>query len=89
MRLRDLAVIAGVPQPDSALVSSLERNGPFSTATLQGNQATDPDALLALRVNGVDLSLDHGYPAQDHRSGSARGAQHQMGAVHRVQGGVR
>ena len=26
---------------------------------------------------------------QDHRSGSARGAQHQMGAVHRVQGGVR
>ena len=64
VRLRDLAVIAGVPQPDSALVSSLERNGPFSTATLQGNQATDPDALLALRVNGVDLSLDHGYPAR-------------------------
>ncbi len=64
VRLRDLAVIAGVPQPDSALVSSLERNGPFSTAMLQGNQATDPDALLALRVNGVDLSLDHGYPAR-------------------------
>lgn len=64
VRLRDLAVIAGVPQPDSALVSSLERSGPFSTAALQGNQATDPDALLALRVNGVDLSLDHGYPAR-------------------------
>jgi DMSO/TMAO reductase YedYZ molybdopterin-dependent catalytic subunit len=24
----------------------------------------DPDSLLALRVNGVDLSLDHGYPAR-------------------------
>jgi DMSO/TMAO reductase YedYZ molybdopterin-dependent catalytic subunit len=24
----------------------------------------DPDALLALCVNGVDLSPDHGYPAR-------------------------
>jgi len=23
----------------------------------------DPRSLLALRVNGADLSLDHGYPA--------------------------
>ena len=23
-----------------------------------------PDSVLALRVNGVDLSLDHGYPAR-------------------------
>ena len=33
-------------------------------ATLQANQIGDPDALLALRVNGADLSLDHGYPAR-------------------------
>jgi len=25
---------------------------------------TDDRSLLALRVNGVDLSLDHGYPAR-------------------------
>jgi DMSO/TMAO reductase YedYZ molybdopterin-dependent catalytic subunit len=24
----------------------------------------NPDSLLALRVNGVDLSPDHGYPAR-------------------------
>jgi DMSO/TMAO reductase YedYZ molybdopterin-dependent catalytic subunit len=24
----------------------------------------DPDSLLALRVNGADLTLDHGYPAR-------------------------
>jgi DMSO/TMAO reductase YedYZ molybdopterin-dependent catalytic subunit len=24
----------------------------------------DPDALLALQVNGADLSPDHGYPAR-------------------------
>jgi DMSO/TMAO reductase YedYZ molybdopterin-dependent catalytic subunit len=31
---------------------------------LQRNQVLSPDALLALRVNGADLSLDHGYPAR-------------------------
>jgi DMSO/TMAO reductase YedYZ molybdopterin-dependent catalytic subunit len=45
-------------------VTSLERAGAFSRASLQANQVLDPDALLALRVNGVDLSLDHGYPAR-------------------------
>jgi DMSO/TMAO reductase YedYZ molybdopterin-dependent catalytic subunit len=31
---------------------------------LQRNQILNPDSLLALRVNGVDLSVDHGYPAR-------------------------
>jgi DMSO/TMAO reductase YedYZ molybdopterin-dependent catalytic subunit len=43
---------------------SLEGAGIFSQARLQSNQVGDPDALLALKVNGVDLSLDHGYPAR-------------------------
>jgi DMSO/TMAO reductase YedYZ molybdopterin-dependent catalytic subunit len=62
--LRDLARLAGVPSPRSALVASLERFGAFNRATLQANQIDDPDSLLALRVNGVDLSPDHGYPAR-------------------------
>jgi DMSO/TMAO reductase YedYZ molybdopterin-dependent catalytic subunit len=45
-------------------VTSLQRGGAFGAATLQANQIRDPDALLALRVNGADLSLDHGYPAR-------------------------
>ena len=32
--------------------------------TLRGNQIADGDSLLALQVNGVDLSDDHGYPAR-------------------------
>ena len=32
--------------------------------TLNGGQLRDPDALLALKVNGADLSPDHGYPAR-------------------------
>jgi DMSO/TMAO reductase YedYZ molybdopterin-dependent catalytic subunit len=62
--LRDLARLAGVPSPVSARVASLERYGAFNRAVLQRNQVVHPDSLLALRVNGADLSLDHGYPAR-------------------------
>jgi DMSO/TMAO reductase YedYZ molybdopterin-dependent catalytic subunit len=64
VRLADLARIAGVRVPRTARVTSLQRGGAFGEATLQPNQVRDPDALLALRVNGGDLSLDHGYPAR-------------------------
>ncbi|MBI2696841.1 molybdopterin-dependent oxidoreductase [Mycobacterium nebraskense] len=64
VRLADLARLAGVPAPESALVASLERFGAFGRATLQGSQVLHPDALLALRVNGADLSPDHGFPAR-------------------------
>jgi DMSO/TMAO reductase YedYZ molybdopterin-dependent catalytic subunit len=64
VRLRDLARLAGVAAPQSASVESLERFGAFNHAVLQGNQVEDPDSLLALRVNGAELSLDHGYPAR-------------------------
>jgi DMSO/TMAO reductase YedYZ molybdopterin-dependent catalytic subunit len=64
VRLADLARIAGVRVPRAARVASLQRGGAFGRATLQANQIAHPDALLALRVNGADLSLDHGYPAR-------------------------
>ncbi|GIF48828.1 DMSO/TMAO reductase YedYZ molybdopterin-dependent catalytic subunit [Asanoa ferruginea] len=64
VRLADLAALAGVPDPGSAHVTSLERGGLFRQATLQANQVADRDSLLALRVNGADLSADHGFPAR-------------------------
>ncbi|ALG06293.1 molybdopterin-dependent oxidoreductase [Kibdelosporangium phytohabitans] len=64
VRLRDLCALAGLPQPASAHIRSLEKTGSFNAATLQANQVLDPDSLLALRVNDADLSLDHGYPAR-------------------------
>ncbi|MET8368050.1 molybdopterin-dependent oxidoreductase [Micromonospora sp. NPDC005194] len=64
VRLRDLAALAGVADPASARVSSLEQAGLFRTAVLAANQVLNPDSLLALRVNGVDLAPDHGYPAR-------------------------
>jgi DMSO/TMAO reductase YedYZ molybdopterin-dependent catalytic subunit len=35
-----------------------------STVVLSGEQVSAPGSLLALRVNGADLSLDHGFPAR-------------------------
>ncbi|MDT5087725.1 MAG: hypothetical protein QOG47_432 [Mycobacterium sp.] len=64
IRLGDLAALAGVSRPARASVRSLERAGAFNRAVLQANQVRNPDSLLALRVNGVNLSADHGYPAR-------------------------
>jgi DMSO/TMAO reductase YedYZ molybdopterin-dependent catalytic subunit len=64
VRLRDLAAAAGVAQLASARVKSLERVGAFRSVQFTAAQMLHPDSLLALRVNGVDLSLDHGFPAR-------------------------
>ncbi len=64
VRLADLARLAGLQHPSSALVSSLEEHGAFNHAVLESNQIADLDSLLALKVNGVDLSADHGFPAR-------------------------
>jgi DMSO/TMAO reductase YedYZ molybdopterin-dependent catalytic subunit len=63
VRLRYLATLSGVPDPVTAAVASIEQGG-FSRSGLTAGQVLDPDALLALRVNGVDLSPDHGFPAR-------------------------
>jgi len=64
VRLRDLALLAGVPAPAAARVVSIERGGAFGRAWLNAGQVLDPDSLLALRVNGAALSLAHGAPAR-------------------------
>jgi len=64
VRLRDLAALAGITSPSSVVVQSLQHGGGFNRAALSAEQIMDPDSLLALQVNGADLSLDHGYPAR-------------------------
>ncbi len=63
VRLRDLAALCGVHGPASVTSVSLER-GTYGQATLGHEQLADPRSLLALCVNGVNLSLDHGFPAR-------------------------
>ena len=65
VRLRDLAAMAGFHgQAPEVFVESVERGGSFGSTVLRANQVQDPRSLLALRVNGADLSPDHGYPAR-------------------------
>lgn len=64
VRLTDLAAMAGAPGGAVVLVESLQEGGAFRQATLASNQIEDTRSLLALQVNGEDLTLDHGYPAR-------------------------
>ena len=64
MRLLDLARMAGVDNPKTLEARSLQAHGRLRRVTLNRGQVHHPHAMLALRVNGVDLSLDHGYPAR-------------------------
>ncbi|WP_442272092.1 molybdopterin-dependent oxidoreductase [Streptomyces sp. M-16] len=65
VRLSDLAALVrlGTDTPQ-VLVESVQRGGSFSSVVLAPNQARDHRSLLAMRVNGADLSPDHGYPAR-------------------------
>lgn len=64
VRLADLARLVGAPAGAILLVESLEPRGAFREVVLTPAQVADQRALLALCVNGVDLSLDHGFPAR-------------------------
>jgi DMSO/TMAO reductase YedYZ molybdopterin-dependent catalytic subunit len=64
VRLADLAAEVGAAPDTSLFVESLQRGGGFGSATLSSGQVRAPDALLALRVNGADLTADHGFPAR-------------------------
>ena len=84
VRLADLARMAGAPGAASALVRSLQPRGVLSRASLNAGQLGHPDALLALKVNGADLSPDHGYPARIIVPAPAGRAQHEVGRGDRV-----
>ncbi|MFJ6701167.1 MULTISPECIES: molybdopterin-dependent oxidoreductase [unclassified Streptomyces] len=65
VRLTDLAALVGLgTDTPQVLVESVQRGGAFSSVVLAANQARDDRSLLAMRVNGADLSPDHGFPAR-------------------------
>jgi DMSO/TMAO reductase YedYZ molybdopterin-dependent catalytic subunit len=64
VRISDLAKLVGIDRPFRVQTSSIADNGLFDSATLDSEQTSDERTLLAMKVNGTDLSLDHGYPAR-------------------------
>ncbi|MFJ3880257.1 molybdopterin-dependent oxidoreductase [Streptomyces sp. NPDC090077] len=64
VRVRDLLERAGGGPRSRARVVSLEEAGAYRVMEMGRLYAQDPLTLLALRLNGAVLSLDHGYPAR-------------------------
>ncbi|MBJ6635450.1 molybdopterin-dependent oxidoreductase [Streptomyces sp. I5] len=64
VRLRDLAALVGHDEPADVYVESLQLRGTWRHAALSAGQVADGRSLLALSVNGADLTPDHGHPAR-------------------------
>jgi DMSO/TMAO reductase YedYZ molybdopterin-dependent catalytic subunit len=64
VRMVDLLERVGAPAGAQVRVVSLERSGSYRMMLMPHEYAQDPLTLLALRLHGQPLSLDHGYPAR-------------------------
>lgn len=56
--------IVGAAPGTPVRVHSLEQGSIYASSTLPGEHTRDPLTLVALRLNGEVLDLDHGYPAR-------------------------
>ncbi|AGL16902.1 sulfite oxidase [Actinoplanes sp. N902-109] len=65
VRLRDLvALVGGDPNDATVHVESLEAHSRYRSATVPPDHVRDAATLVALRLGGEPLALDHGYPAR-------------------------
>lgn len=64
VRVRDLLDRVGAPAGSGLRVISLEPSGPFAQTEMGPEFAADELTLLALRLNGEVLDIEHGYPAR-------------------------
>jgi hypothetical protein len=64
VRVADLMALVGAPDGSAVLVESLQQGGASSRSRLPANVAADPQAILALTLEGEALTLDHGYPCR-------------------------
>jgi hypothetical protein len=62
--IADLIALVGARTGSEVRVTSLERRGAYRVSTLPSSHTRDLDTLLALRLNGETLALDHGFPAR-------------------------
>jgi DMSO/TMAO reductase YedYZ molybdopterin-dependent catalytic subunit len=65
VRVRDLLAEAGAAGVDRMVdVESLQPRGRYRRSRLEPDHAADPDTILALRLDGEPLHIDHGYPVR-------------------------
>ncbi len=64
VRVRDIVARIGGPGDAAVLVTSLQQRGAFRETRLPASFASHEQTLLALRLDGEPLSVDHGYPCR-------------------------
>ncbi|HEV2636417.1 MAG TPA: molybdopterin-dependent oxidoreductase [Actinocrinis sp.] len=64
VRMVDLLARVGAPAGSQVRIVSLERSGAYATTQMPHEYADDPLTLLALKLRGEPLALDHGFPAR-------------------------
>jgi len=65
VRLRDLVALVGAdPERATVTVESLQPAGRYRASTVPPEHVRDPLTLVALRLDGEPLHVDHGYPAR-------------------------
>lgn len=64
VRVVDLLERVGAPVHARVRVVSLQTRGGYRVSEMGHEHARDPLTLLALRLNGEELSPDHGYPVR-------------------------
>jgi DMSO/TMAO reductase YedYZ molybdopterin-dependent catalytic subunit len=62
--LADLVATVGASRDSDVRMISLEPPGPYSRTVLPARHARDSRTLIALKLNGQTLDLDHGYPCR-------------------------
>ena len=62
--LLDLLRMAGIPDARDVRIESLQRRRSYRTSLVDARQVADRDTLLATKVNGETLELDHGFPVR-------------------------
>lgn len=62
--VRTLLATVGAPPASEVHVASLQTRRAFASSTIPAAFTADPRTLLALRLNGETLDLDHGWPCR-------------------------
>ncbi len=62
--VRDLIALVGGQRESDVVVRSLQTRGAFASSLVVGNVVKDERTMLALKINGETLDIDHGYPCR-------------------------
>lgn len=64
VRLHDLLLRIGASSGATIRFTSLQQGGAYSQTTMGPEFAEDTTTIVALKLNGSELDLDHGYPVR-------------------------